>query len=29
MPEDRNPTMTEEISQAGLEKAEEIVDRYE
>jgi TRAP transporter 4TM/12TM fusion protein len=29
MTEDRNPTVTEEISQAGLEKAEEIVDRYE
>jgi len=29
MTEDRNPSVTEEISQAGLEKAEEIVDRYE
>jgi len=29
MPEDRNPAVTEEISPAGLEKAEEIVDRYE
>jgi len=29
MTEDRNSPATEEISQAGLEKAEEIVDRYE
>lgn len=29
MTEDRNPTVTEEISPSGLEKAEEIVDRYE
>ena len=29
MSENRNPAVTEEISQAGLGKAEEIVDRYE
>jgi TRAP transporter 4TM/12TM fusion protein len=29
MPKDRNGAVTEEISQASLEKAEEIVDRYE
>jgi TRAP transporter 4TM/12TM fusion protein len=29
MTEDRNHNVTEEVSQAGLEKAEEIVDRYE
>jgi TRAP transporter 4TM/12TM fusion protein len=29
MPEDRNPAAAKEVSQAGLEKAEEIVDRYE